>query len=69
LREDTHMQLIEGSKKYLVPVFRAKDVDVCLTEKIFEPSFLELQKTGWPSVEGTVEGELTDFVDRSHPIS
>ncbi|MFZ3229013.1 MAG: nucleotidyl transferase AbiEii/AbiGii toxin family protein [Pseudobdellovibrio sp.] len=45
---------IQELKKYLRPVFEAKDVNLTLLKDIFEESFIESQKLGWPSVLETV---------------
>jgi predicted nucleotidyltransferase component of viral defense system len=48
-------------KKHLPGVFKAKEVELNLLEKIFSPSFVEIQESGWQGVKTTVTGPLQSF--------
>lgn len=61
LQENNHAVFIKELKKHLPFVFKAKEVDTVLLQKIFDEDFIEIQRTGWPQVESTVKGKLQDF--------
>lgn len=52
---------LDDCAKHINNVFSAKGVDISLLEKIFEPDFIELQKSGWVAVQQTVSGKLSEF--------
>jgi predicted nucleotidyltransferase component of viral defense system len=52
---------IKECSLHIEKVFLAKGVSLVLLEKIFDPSFIEIQKSGWISVVTTVKGNLKEF--------
>lgn len=52
---------LNEAAKHLINVFKAKDVKIGLLDRIFEPEFVELQRSGWGAVELTVDGDLKSF--------
>ena len=56
IQDSNEEPFLEECRKHIKNVFSAKDVDLVLLEKIFDKDFLEIQKTGWPSVRSTVSG-------------
>ena len=61
LQDRSEDVLINDCKRHLHDVFEAKAVSLDLIEKIFEESFLNIQKMGWISVESSVSGRLSHF--------
>jgi len=61
LRTGEPGQFLNECAAHIEAVFEAKAVSMSLLDKIFETEFIELQRTGWPSVEITVSGNLQPF--------
>lgn len=61
LTDGNEEEFLNDCAKHLREVFDAKEVNLDLLEKIFNPTFVELQKSGWTAVEQTVKGDLGKF--------
>jgi predicted nucleotidyltransferase component of viral defense system len=60
-KEQAEEKFTKECKKHISKVFSAKGVSLEILNKIFDPEFIEIQKSGWPSVKATVSGKLDDF--------
>jgi hypothetical protein len=61
LREKKTDEFIHDCKIHLPYVFESKQVSQELLIKIFDPDFLEIQKSGWETVKATVSEGMDSF--------
>lgn len=61
LKDKKHLTFIKECKIHIPHVFSSKNVPLELMDKIFEPDFLEIQKSGWETVKSTVSERIDSF--------
>ncbi|TVQ79065.1 MAG: hypothetical protein EA369_05705 [Bradymonadales bacterium] len=61
LRDANKEQLLKEAAKHLEKVFKAKNADLQLLDKIFESSFYSLQEKGWEATKGTISERVDNF--------